>query len=519
MKENGLDYELTGDGYAIDISGTGSPRTAGFGFDRKLSVWKTPFPSCIAKKSGAKPLGNADKESLDKLRAHRKDRYEASFASEGFWIDDPVMRPYQKAGLEYILIGDNILLADEMGLGKTLQAIGYLNYINKKPYKALVICPASLKSNWLKECQKFLHVIPAITIVDPKDKIEEPEPGIYIVNYDIVGRFNSLINHKWDVLILDEAHYVKNQKSKRTATILGGPVGGGIKADKIIAISGTPIENKPFEFFTLLKALEPFGFSNRMVYERRYCGGRQGRFGWDNNGARHLGELERKIRSTVMIRRLKRDVAKDIPEKTRKLVYLDLSLSKEQKKLEKLSLKELLGSLRPGSANGVQIMKARKELGEMKVKAALTFIKDMLEEVDKLLIFCVHKNVVKGLTEGLANFKPLVVDGSTPVKKRQGIVDSFQEDKKRRVFIGNVTAAGVGITLTAASNVVFVEYSFKPGENKQAEDRAHRIGQKNSVMAHYLVVNNSLDSKVLLSLIEKEKVLNTLLGGFDDNEE
>jgi len=513
--ENINNFELV-DNHGVDVSGTGSPRNAGFGYDRKMGLWKTPFPSAMLKKARG-GASEADKDLIRKLSIFRKDRYEASFATDSVLFDPPVLRPYQKAGLEYIVLGDNIILADEMGLGKTIQAISYLNHINKIPYKALVVCPASLKLNWGKECDKFLHLKTPTTILNPKDKIEKASPGIYIVNYDIIHRFDTLLSEKWDVLILDEAHYIKNRESRRSKVILGASgLGGGIKADKIIAMTGTPIENRPVEFYTILKALLPFGFSNKVFFEKRYCGGRQGRFGWDNSGASNLDELQKKIRSTVMIRRLKKEVATDIPEKTRKLVFLDLKLSKDQKALEAKPLKELLAALKPGDTNGVHIMRARKELGEMKIKPSISFIEDALASGEKIVVFAHHKDVVKGLKEGLKSYKPLIIDGSTPVNKRQGIVDTFQDDKNRRLFIGNIVAAGVGITLTAASNVIFVEYSFKPGLNMQAEDRLHRIGQKNNVLAHFLVVNNSLDSKVLLSLLEKEKVLDAVLGGFEN---
>lgn len=507
-------YILEGN-HIVDDSGLGAPRRYGFGYDKRLGRWKTPFPSCARRKAG-KSLTDEDKDTLKRLHEYRKARYDSSFAEESFIFYDKILRPYQGAGLEYIILGDDIILADEMGLGKTIMAIYYLNYIQDKPYKALVICPASLKINWLKECNRFLYKKTKITIINPKDEIKTAEPGIYIINYDIITRFPIFLKNKFDVLILDEAHYVKNKKARRTKIVLGETPNGGIKADKRIAITGTPLENRPLEFYTILNTFMPYGFPNRMFFERRYCNGRVTKFGWDNKGHSNLEELARKVRSTVMIRRLKKDVAKDIPAKTRKLVFLDLSLSKKQKKLAEMSYKDIQTALKPGSANGVHIMQARRELGEMKVKPALGYIEDVLESENKLVIFAHHKDVISSLLKGLEHYKPLVISGKTPPNKRQGIVDTFQNDPKRRVFIGNILAAGVGLTMTAASNVIFVEYDFKPGVNRQAEDRLHRIGQTNPVFSHFLVVNNSLDSKLLLSINEKEKVLDTVLGGFKE---
>jgi len=500
------------------IGAGGSPRTAGFGYDKKSGRWRTPFPSCAIRLMKNRSMSENDKKLVRLLQKKRASRHEESAFRDSCINSDEVLRPFQRAGLDYIILGDNIILADEMGLGKTVQAIAYFNHLaeTKGSFKALVICPASLKINWKRECEKFLKTPQTIRIINSGAPIYAFS-SITIINYDIIGRYEEVRENSFDVLVLDEAHYLKNKSAARTKAVFGTNGNGAISAEKIIAITGTPIENRPSEFFSILKALEPFGFPNARRFQQRYCEGRMGRMGWDASGASNTDELSRKIRSTVMIRRLKKDVAKDLPEKQRSFIHLDLKLSKAQKDLAKMDVAELLESTRPGSLNGVHVATARKELGEMKIKPACVFVEDMLQQVEKVIIFCIHRSVVDGMVETLKGYKPVHVYGGMTEKKKQQAVDLFQNGSAR-VFIGNVQAAGVGLTLTASSDIVMAESSWKPGENRQAEDRAHRIGQKKNVSIQYLVVNNSIDSKVALSNLNKEKVLNSLLGGFENDE-
>ena len=419
---------------------------------------------------------------------------------------------YQKVGIEYALQRQNVLFADDMGLGKTMQAIGVIN--KEHPQRILIVCPNSLKINWAKELAKFCTHQYDINIIGSDSKFN-PAANVNIINYDILAKYDNLQNQDFDLLIADEVHYAKNYKAQRSKALYG------LKAKRKIAISGTPM-NKPIELYYILRWLNKGLFPNYVEFGIKYCNGsRSGYSGaWDFSGASNLEELQEKLRANIMVRRLKKDVLKELPAKTRQIIELD-GLSKaeqvEQKRLWDKFKDEYESAAENLSIHQMkfdEIAKIRKETAIKKISAAISFVKDILENSDeKLVLFAHHKEVIQAIKNELAEYEPLIIVGDTSLKERDDCVEQFQKNPTKRVFIGSIMACAEGLTLTASSTVIFLELLFSPDKMCQAEDRVHRIGQEDKVKIYHLVLNGSIDANMVHILVRKqryiEKTLNT----------
>lgn len=412
--------------------------------------------------------------------------------------------------------------------GKTPQAIAFLNEVN--PKSVLIVCPATLKLNWKIELSRWLALPLSVGIASK----EFPNTKIVIINYDILTKHRTDIrSEQWDVVVLDEAHYLKNPDAKRTKEICGSIGFKPLDAKYKIALSGTPIVNRPIELFCVLKWLLPEGFPNRHAFAQRYCAASQTFFGWDYSGASNLDELQKRLRSTIMVRRLKQDVLTELPPKRRQIIEIDsekktLSVLKlEQSFIERakaalgISKKEGLSEKDFNAVVNVlkngktipfdEMTKARVEMGLQKLPFVIEHIKNVLEDVAKIVVFGVHKEVIKSICESFESFGVVSITGETPLAKRQEAVDRFQKDPKCRVFVGNIQAAGVGLTLTASSHVIFAELDWTPGNITQAEDRCHRIGQNESVLVQHLVLSGSLDSYMAKLIVRKQETIEKAL--------
>ena len=456
---------------------------------------------------------------------------------------------YQRAGIGFALecfkSGRGCLLGDEMGLGKTIQAIGCIN-AEASIQRVLVLCPASLKLNWARELSRWLVRPLSVGVAGPKDF---PDTQVVILNYDNVEKWNSKLAVGWDLLVVDEAHFLKNPEAKRTQAVLGNKSRAGIPAKRRVVMTGTPIVNRPIELFTLLNALDPAQWSNRFGYAKRYCGAVQkeipvrGKFGgqrewrkvWDFSGSSNLEELQRKLRETIMVRRLKSEVLKDLPAKRRQVIEVPVDertahLVRREEELEEtiinlqaqVALAAVCGTadeyaaavdrLREGETVAFEGMSKLAEAIEVaKVPVVLEHIAAIREEDPdrKLIVFCGHLEVVRQLQAALPG--SVVITGEVPVVKRQANVDRFQNDAGCREIIGTIPAMGVGLTLTASSHVIFSALDWVPGNMSQAEDRAHRIGQKDSVLVQHLVLEGSLDAYKASTIVEKQDVIDRAL--------
>ncbi len=418
---------------------------------------------------------------------------------------------YQRAGVEYALMAKNTLFADPPGVGKTIQTIGFMNV--KRLSRVLVICPTSVVHNWEKEIKKWSIDPLTVHVFNPRHAYLEGKPNVLIMSYYYVGYIANvqyaLRNGPYEHLIIDECHFLKNPKAKRTKHVLAV---NGLRghAENIHAISGTPIVNRPIEIYPVVKSLCPEAISNMSYFEYgvQYCGGFESKWGWDFNGSSNLHILGMKLRSNFMIRREKKDVLKELPEKfPPNLVYIDESDDAKTLVKKMNTYDEDLIIRGTVSPEFTEISALRKELGIEKVKKSVEYIVTALESGhEKIVVLAHHVEVISRLKQALEmqNYKSVLMTGATSAKERDENVELFQTDKSIRVFIASVTAA-IGVTLHAASYNIFVEFSWVPGQNQQAIDRTHRIGQTRGVMTDFLVYENSLDERILKKNLEKEK--------------
>jgi len=428
--------------------------------------------------------------------------------------------PFQQKGLEFLeMRGGRALIADEMGLGKTIQALAYLQlHLELRP--AIIICPASLKLNWLREANKWM-TNPNCVLLEGRTAYR-PSGKIPIINYDILPFWvDALKAIQPKVIITDECHYYKSNTANRTKAVkrLAKSV------NHFIALSGTPIINRPVEIYNAVHIIDPAVMPSFWTYAKRYCGARHNGFGWDFTGATHQQELHEKLIKSVMIRRLKKDVLLDLPDKIYSFVPMELGNMKEYHLAENHFIQyirttkgEKAAIKAKGAETLVQIETLKQLAVNGKIQGVIDWIENFLSVSDKLVIFAVHKSTISTLMDQFGSIA-VKIDGSVSMPERQKAVDAFQTNDKIKLFIGNIQAAGVGITLTASSNVAFIELPWTPGAVSQAEDRCHRIGQKDNVTVYYLLAADTIEEKIAHLLDSKKKVLNRVLDGIDTPDE
>ena len=425
---------------------------------------------------------------------------------------------FQKEGVGFIESRNgNVIVGDEMGTGKTITVLTYIsNHPELTP--VVIVVPATLKYNWKKEADKWLLTKRDIQILESKKtKKLKKSSDIIIINYDIVHAWRKEIaNINPKVLILDECHAIKTSTTKRTK----GVKHIAKKAKHIIPMSGTPAINRPAELYNSIKLVEPELFGSFQSYAQRYCDAYFNGYGWEYKGGSNLEELY-DILSNIMIRRKKEDVIKDLPEKRRTFVSLDLTNISDYNKAENDFIewvRENKGKRAADRASSAEKLVKVGTLRLLAVRGALAnsiqWIKNFLADYDgKLVVFAVHKEIISALMEEFGDIA-VKIDGSVPTGEvRQTIVEKFQNDKNIRLFVGNIKAAGVGITLTASSNIVFLELPWTPGELEQAEDRCHRMGQKNAVNIWYLLAENTIEMELAKMIDSKRNILSQVLDG------
>jgi SNF2 family DNA or RNA helicase len=456
--------------------------------------------------------------------------------------------PFQKAGISYMLKRPEeikgILLADDMGLGKTIQGIGVYNSVPEIK-TCLVICPATLKLNWQREFQTWLTKKSKVAIATPKT-VPLPEHGydIIITNYETMAKINKKIAHiVWDLVIIDEAHYLKDTKTLRYQSIFPTDIDKfkdrafqKLQYKKIILATGTPIVNKMKEMWPLITICDPVKWNQKTwyYYNKRYC--------YDDSPAK-LQELQQNWRQRFMIRRLKVDVLKELPPKIRQVVELEWR-EDDNDVICAMSLENAYLKAKAGSDDAIELAvraelakasdsddeykaaieaigervkiafedmaKVRHDTAVAKIPYCVDYIENLLDNGQKIIIMAHHHDVVHAFAKKWP-LESITISGETKMDDRQKNVDRFQTDNNCRLAICSIKAAGVGITLTAASTVVFVELDWVPGNITQAEDRAHRIGQTDTVNVYHLVLKESIDVNMAQTLISKQKVIEAAL--------
>lgn len=417
--------------------------------------------------------------------------------------------PFQIAGVRFLEARNGrAVIADDMGLGKTIQAIGYLA-LHPELRPALIVSPASVKRNWGNEIKKWMNLPEKIAFLEGRTPSAAlPEASIYIIGWDVLANWTPVLETAGiRVMVADEAHYAKNMKSQRSRAFLQLAA----KIERVIPMTGTPVTNRPAELFPLLTAVDSQRWSSWFKFAKLYCNARYNGWGWDFSGASNLEELHRVIKPYVL-RRNKRDVLTDLPQKIRASVVMEFdpavrtrynrAIQDARERIPKASQAEKL----------TLIEYTKQAAVAAKLPAAIEWIENFIESGEKLIIFAIHRDVIAALAERFSG-RCVVMTGDTPQNKRQELVDQFQTDENIRLFIGNIRAAGVGITLTAASNVAFLEFPWTPGDIIQAEDRCHRIGQTESVTAWYLIAEGTIDEDIVDLLNEKAKIIDAIQDG------
>ena len=420
---------------------------------------------------------------------------------------------HQKEAIEKLVRNKKFILADDMGLGKTTSTI--IAVLETGAKKILIVCPASLKINWQREIENYS----SRSVYISEGKKFSTEHDFVIVNYDILKNFHDIKDKEkseimkinFDLVIMDEAHMISNPQAQRTK--IANDIAS--KSERVWLLSGTPMTSRPMNYYNLLNLVDSPVAANWMAYAKRYCNGFQFSVGkrkvWNVTGASNLEELRERTQ-THILRRLKEEVL-DLPEKIITPVYL---------RLKSKDYEELMGEYfdwydsRPEESSSLTIqfsklMKVRKVIAQEKINNTIELAENIIEQGKKVIIFTNFTDTLNIIYNHFGK-QAVYLDGSCSKFHRQNAVDEFQTNDKIRVFVGNLKAAGVGITLTSAEAVIMNDLSFVPAEHSQAEDRSHRIGQKNSTSVYYPLFENTIEGAIYDILNRKKKIISTVMG-------
>ncbi|XP_018561828.1 SWI/SNF-related matrix-associated actin-dependent regulator of chromatin subfamily A-like protein 1 [Anoplophora glabripennis] len=417
--------------------------------------------------------------------------------------------PFQLEGLSFgIDKKGRCLIADDMGLGKTFQALAIANYY-KEDWPMLIVTTASMKAVWEETIRNYLPSVPNIQVqymVSGRDYIGDSK--ILIVSHDMMSRaLDGLLDRSFGVLIIDESHVLKSFKTKcyRSAHHLAK------KARRVILLSGTPALSRPCELFTQLNIIDDKFFGNFFDFSKRYCDAKQTIFGWDASGKSNLKELEIILAKKFMIRRTKEDVLKALPNKKQEIVTLDTKLEEfsEEDRECLIALGKKYNSHKRSAERHALLLTYFSETAKIKIPSVCSHILQMLEKKVKFLVFAHHQVMLNAIEDIVKkkNLKYIRIDGSTTSDQRKYFISKFQLDDSYLCAILSITAANAGITLTAAKYVIFAELHWNPSIISQAEARAHRIGQEDTVIVQYLIAQNTSDESMWLLLQEKQETL------------
>ncbi|CBY20066.1 unnamed protein product [Oikopleura dioica] len=441
--------------------------------------------------------------------------------------------PFQREGVDQIIRrGGKAILADEMGLGKTIQALALAAHY-RKDWPLLIVAPSSVKFNWLIELSNWIGEIVSkdsiLVLYTGKDvaKIRNTLK-VVITSYEMTTKIVNSGKHMTDtsifseendrksrfrMVILDESHYIKTataQRAKSTKLICNG-------AARVLCLSGTPALAKPIELHSQIEVVSKDLFSNRHSFGQRYCAAYKSKYGWNYSGSDNLQELNLILSKTIMIRRLKSQVLKDLPPKIRKIIYMKVTDSPMMKKCNKIfqNIQKLPAQMTKNDFKEMELEKLSDKFeeadsspltiwnkwycatGDAKIKAVSEYLIEKLEnESEKIIVFAHHRAVIDSLEQ---NISPKIkgnlikITGSTRSDDRTTYVEQFQNNENIKCALLSITAVNMGVTLTKASTVVFAELHYTPGVMVQAEDRAHRIGRETDVNIEYLIAKNTAD--------------------------
>ncbi|VDM33410.1 unnamed protein product [Hydatigera taeniaeformis] len=424
---------------------------------------------------------------------------------------------FQREGVKFALRHEGrVLLADDMGLGKTVQALA-IAAAYRSEWPLLVVTPLSLRCAWREAALRWLgssplslsrdniHVVASLNDALDSMGCQQQRKPVTIVTYDLLSRYAEKLGRtvsSFKVVIMDESHNLKNIKTSRTKSAL--PILQAAK--RAILLTGTPALSRPLELYPQITGIRPNFFCGGFhEFGLRYCGAKEKVWGWDYSGCSNLRELQILLRETIMIRRVKSEVLGQLPPKLRQVMILDPDLVNESpggksKHLENLASLDLHGIEKHG-----EMLRLFMQTCQAKIPAVCQYITDLLEEDRKFILYAHHQEMLDAMSRSIESkqVEYIRIDGKTPPEQRRALCDRFQNESDCRVALLSITAASTGLNLTAANLVVFAELFWNPGVLVQAEDRAHRIGQQDSVNIHYLLASGTVDDQ-LWSLVKNK---------------
>jgi len=437
---------------------------------------------------------------------------------------------FQKEGLDFLLKSSgNALLADEMGLGKTVETLAYLSR-EKQAYPTLVIAPLVTLNNWQREIGKFLkkksrngriveNDVPSSIIIRRGKTEELGKFDFYIINYDLLyKRFHDLSKIGIKTIVCDEVQYLRSKTTKKYSAVKKLAALPSIKYR--IGLSGTPIYNRGSEIWPIVDILRPGLLGSFKEFCEYFC------FVNDKGKAIVLEtkreSLRKQLQKYVMLRRRKSDVLKELKDKVRYKEVIDADTNYYFNELgniwEKLEAeqKEAKSAFDKSASYQRAIHSERQAAGVAKLPHVINFVKNIMEIEESVVVFCHHKSIHKLLNQNLSEFLPATIIGGQSDKFRQEQIDSFQNGQTK-LMIAGLRAGNVGINLNRAKYVIFAEMDWSPAIHQQAEDRLHRIGQKNTVFAYYLIGNGTLDDHVANILVNKSFEIDSIMDDVKEN--
>lgn len=411
------------------------------------------------------------------------------------------LKPFQEEGVRFLTETRNALLADDMGLGKTVQVVAAMNRLGCS--SVVVICPAQVKIHWARTIKRWADKPLSVFIVEGGKAQIPHNANVIVVNYELLLRariYKQLVargeNYGYDAVVMDEAHFLKNINAQRTKKVLGK--GSFLRnAKRRWALTGTPVLNRPVELYPLAYTLAPQCIEPYLSYKaftERYCAARFDPIMRELNvkGASHVAELASRI-EPFMLRRKLEDVESQLPSVVETVVDV--------------------AGLTLAGLDSLPMSSARRELALAKIPFSLSYIRDTVEQVGKVVVFAHHRDVIQGLQSGLSDLGAVVCYGGMDPNQKQRSIDSFVNSPSTQVFIAQTVAGGTGIDgLQGVCNyAIFIELDWSPGIMDQAVARLRRIGQQNTVFVHYLSAPGTMDEDMEQLLRHKRDVISRLI--------
>jgi len=439
---------------------------------------------------------------------------------------------FQKEGLDFLLKSSgNALLADEMGLGKTVQTLSYIA-TEKQTFPVLVVAPLVTLNNWEREISKFVkkksrngrileNESPTSTIIRTGKLQGLPKTDFYIMNYELLyKRLPDLAKLNIKTLVCDEVHNLRSKTTQKYKAVKKLAALESISYR--IGLSGTPIYNRGSEIWPIVDILKPGLLGSFKEFCEYFC--------YVNDKGKAIvletkrASLRNELQKHVMLRRTKSDVLKELKDKVRYKEVIDADTDYYLEELDKIwtkledEQKDAGTAFKKSASYQRAIQSERQVAGMAKVSHVVNFVKNIMEIEESVVVFCHHKLIHKLLHERLEEFSPVSIIGGQSDSLRQDQIDKFQRGESK-LMIAGIRAGNVGINLTRAKYVIFAELDWSPAIHRQAEDRLHRIGQKNTVFAYYLIGKGTLDDHVASILVDKSYEIDSIMDEKSDSYE